>query len=219
MPLTRVGKSRKSATIEVMTGKLSTTFSRQIKVGGFYIRFGFHALANLIRFKWEAAKQEAFEESIRLKNQFRTLDEDEVEFLDSVLESRRSKEEEARKELLEQLEVFRQKQSQDDRSGSPDPDNGPDTNGDAPSSTTDDAVIWKAAPRKRKRPREEQAPIATKLRKPSLEKPTSPPSLGTKSRVPDEHSVASIDGATHVGTATKKPADALGLGGYSSDDD
>ncbi|EEH21061.1 hypothetical protein PABG_03292 [Paracoccidioides brasiliensis Pb03] len=59
----------------------------------------------------KAAKQEAFEESIKLKNQFRALDEDEVEFLDSVLESTRAQEEALKRETREQLEIFhRQRQ-------------------------------------------------------------------------------------------------------------
>ncbi|KAI6806655.1 hypothetical protein KC340_g18782, partial [Hortaea werneckii] len=40
----------------------------------------------------KAAKQEAFDEATRFRNQFRSLDEDEVEFLDSVLESTRTQE-------------------------------------------------------------------------------------------------------------------------------
>jgi hypothetical protein len=62
-----------------------------------------------------AAKQEAFEESIRLKNQFRNLDEDEIEFLDSVLESTRAKEEALKKETAEQLNFFRRQQEEADR--------------------------------------------------------------------------------------------------------
>ncbi|KAL1306782.1 hypothetical protein AAFC00_005443 [Neodothiora populina] len=58
----------------------------------------------------KAAKQDAFEESIRLSNQFRSLDEDEVEFLDSVLESTRAKESAVKKETAEQLELFRRQQ-------------------------------------------------------------------------------------------------------------
>ncbi|KAI5294162.1 hypothetical protein KEM52_004585 [Ascosphaera acerosa] len=54
----------------------------------------------------KAAKQEAFEESIKLKNQFRTLDEDEIEFLDSVMESTRAEEAARKKETMEQLELF-----------------------------------------------------------------------------------------------------------------
>ncbi|KAF4770400.1 hypothetical protein N7455_007152 [Penicillium solitum] len=52
------------------------------------------------------AKQEAFEEKSRLKNQFRSLDEDEVDFLDSVLESTRAKEAAVKRETAEQLEAF-----------------------------------------------------------------------------------------------------------------
>lgn len=54
------------------------------------------------------AKQEAFEEKIKLRNQFRSLDEDEVEFLDSVMESTRAQEAAVKKDTAEQLEVFRQ---------------------------------------------------------------------------------------------------------------
>ncbi|KAJ5568595.1 hypothetical protein VI817_006533 [Penicillium citrinum] len=53
------------------------------------------------------AKQEAFEEKTKLKNQFRSLDEDEVDFLDSVLESTRAQEAAVKKDTAEQLEVFR----------------------------------------------------------------------------------------------------------------
>ena len=59
-----------------------------------------------------AAKQEAFEESIRSRNQFRSLDEDEVDFLDSVLESTRAKEAEVKKQTTEQLEAFRRQQEE-----------------------------------------------------------------------------------------------------------
>jgi len=61
------------------------------------------------------AKQEAFEESIRLKNQFRALDADEVEFLDSVLESTRAKEAAVRKETAEQLAAFHRQREEADR--------------------------------------------------------------------------------------------------------
>lgn len=58
------------------------------------------------------AKQEAFEEKTRLKNQFRALDEDEVEFLDSLLESTRTQEASIKKETAEQLEVFHRQREQ-----------------------------------------------------------------------------------------------------------
>ncbi|KAF7585850.1 hypothetical protein BBP40_009972 [Aspergillus hancockii] len=58
------------------------------------------------------AKQEAFEEKIKLKNQFRSLDEDEVEFLDSVLESTRAQEAAVKRETAEQLELFRRQREE-----------------------------------------------------------------------------------------------------------
>lgn len=64
------------------------------------------------------AKQEAFEESIRLKNQFRALDEDEVDFLDSLLESTRAKEAAVKKETEEQLAVFYRQRELADKSAS-----------------------------------------------------------------------------------------------------
>lgn len=58
------------------------------------------------------AKQEAFEEKARLKNQFRALDEDEVDFLDSVLESTRAQEAAVKKDTADQLEVFRKQREE-----------------------------------------------------------------------------------------------------------
>lgn len=75
------------------------------------------------------AKQEAFEESIRLKNQFRSLDDDEVEFLDSVLESTRAQEAAVKKETAEQLAEFHRQREEAERSLLDDPSSekaGPD---------------------------------------------------------------------------------------------
>lgn len=59
----------------------------------------------------KAAKQAAFEEASKLKNQFRALDDDEVEFLDGVRERRRAEEERLRRETEEGLKGFRELQS------------------------------------------------------------------------------------------------------------
>lgn len=59
----------------------------------------------------KAAKQAAFEEANKIKNQFRPLDDDEVEFLDGVRERRRAEEEELRRETEEGLRGFRELQS------------------------------------------------------------------------------------------------------------
>lgn len=89
------------------------------------------------------AKQEAFEEKIKLKNQFRSLDEDEVEFLDSVLESTRAQEAAVKKETVEQLEAFRQQREEAEKALLE--DTSPDVR---PSAEGED---WKIPSRKRRR--------------------------------------------------------------------
>ncbi|KAG8168079.1 hypothetical protein KVR01_003768 [Diaporthe batatas] len=59
----------------------------------------------------KAAKQAAFEEANKIKNQFRPLDDDEVEFLDGVRERKRAEEERLRQETEEGLKGFRELQS------------------------------------------------------------------------------------------------------------
>lgn len=58
----------------------------------------------------QAAKQAAFEEKTKLSNQFRALDDDEVEFLDEVQRSKREEEERLRRETEEGLRAFREAQ-------------------------------------------------------------------------------------------------------------
>ncbi|UKZ73200.1 hypothetical protein TrVFT333_000841 [Trichoderma virens FT-333] len=57
-----------------------------------------------------SAKQAAFEEQNKLKNQFRALDDDEIEFLDEVRAKERAEEERARREVEEGLKAFRTRQ-------------------------------------------------------------------------------------------------------------
>lgn len=138
-----------------------------------------------------AAKQEAFEEvcqlactlpvyqsvndtfiqSIRLKNQFRTLDEDEVEFLDSVLESTRAKEAAVRKETSEQLDAFRKQQEEAERAAALAEIN----SGTVPQ----DEEQWVASGRKRKKGREKEQLKGVKLRKLSSTSEKSPVGLST----------------------------------------
>lgn len=63
----------------------------------------------------KAAKQEAFEEATRLRNQFRALDEDEVDFLDSVLECTRAHEAKVHAETVQGLQSFRRRQAEEDQ--------------------------------------------------------------------------------------------------------
>ncbi|KAL1902036.1 hypothetical protein Cpir12675_000142 [Ceratocystis pirilliformis] len=58
----------------------------------------------------KAAKQAAIEEQNRLSNQFRALDDDEVEFLDRVRDSKRSEDNRVREETQAELQAFRHAQ-------------------------------------------------------------------------------------------------------------
>ncbi|CAI4216286.1 unnamed protein product [Parascedosporium putredinis] len=58
----------------------------------------------------KAAKQAAFEEKTKIRNQFRALDDDEIEFLDEVRASKRAEEERLKRETEEGLRAFRQAQ-------------------------------------------------------------------------------------------------------------
>ncbi|CAK7235524.1 hypothetical protein SCUCBS95973_009297 [Sporothrix curviconia] len=55
----------------------------------------------------KAAKQAAFEEQHKLKNQFRALDEDEIEFLDGLAAEARAAEARAKAEMAAGLDAFR----------------------------------------------------------------------------------------------------------------
>ncbi|RKF78736.1 putative nefa-interacting nuclear protein [Golovinomyces cichoracearum] len=62
----------------------------------------------------KAIKQEAFEEATRLRNQFRALDKDEIDFLDSVLERTREEEAKVKMENLSRVKSFLRQQAEAD---------------------------------------------------------------------------------------------------------
>lgn len=64
----------------------------------------------LIRYFCTAAKEAAFEEQNKIKNQFRALDDDEVEFLDEVVAAKRKEEERVRRETEDGVKAFREQQ-------------------------------------------------------------------------------------------------------------
>ena len=116
-----------------------------------------------------AAKQEAFEESIKLKHQFPTLNDDEADFLYSALEAERAKEQAIRKETSDQLEAFRRRQVEADKvgegsaeGGREDVDDGGERRGDV-----EDAVDWSVAAKKRKRTKEKDGLMGFKVRRTS----------------------------------------------------
>ncbi|KAI9928749.1 hypothetical protein MW887_001967 [Aspergillus wentii] len=102
-------------------------------------------------------KQEAFEEKMKLKNQFRSLDEDEVDFLDSVLESTRAQEAAVKKDTADQLEEFRRQREEAEKVLLE------DTSADVkPSAETED---WKIPARKRRRDKKQDLLLPGKKRK------------------------------------------------------
>ena len=213
-----------------------------------------------------AAKQEAFEEvcsiastnnlfhcffdnctlqANRLKNQFRSLDEDEVEFLDSVLESTRVKEAAIRKETIEQLDLFRKQQEEAEKATL------------AEQSISDppgEEEQWVISERKRKKGKNKEALRVVKLRKSSTSEQalsaskaaSSPEAPPPKRAKPTAMQVKPVETAKAVSSPTKvipkqnqqakaqspvkelpsaspqpqhpKPL-ALGLANYSSDED
>ena len=168
-----------------------------------------------------AAKEEAFQESIKLKNQFRNLDEDEVEFLDSVLESTRKKEEEVKKETSEQLGLFRRQQEEKDKELL---EGGEEADGKAGSPTAGESQsTWAVNARKRKRAKEnERAGLkGLKLRK-SLSTGEAPVGLKTSSSSGEDLSASGRDAGQREsiephGTALKNPsAEKTSFGGSAS---
>lgn len=188
-----------------------------------------------------AAKQEAFEENLRLKNQFRSLDDDEVDFLDSVLESTRAKEQQVKRETAEQLEVFRKQREAAEKELS-------ERRAVADTSRQPDSLApeesWATSSRKRRRAKEKSDSEVVKLRKNSYtaadDSPTklledSPKAHQSTSGGGDFHSASSDHYRDCSGTANTRSRDvnpprkahpprqnippALGLGLYSSDED
>jgi len=107
------------------------------------------------------AKQEAFEEKIKLKNQFRSLDEDEVDFLDSIMESTRAQEAAVKKDTAEQLEVFRKQREEAEKALLED--------GSANVVPAAEGEDWKIPGRKRRREKKKDSLIPGKKRKSTAE--------------------------------------------------
>ena len=178
-----------------------------------------------------AAKQEAFEESIRLKNQFRSLDDDEVEFLDSVLESTRTKEAEIKKETTEQLDLFRRQQEEADKALLAEAADGSGANVVVGGGSVEEEQ-WVVSSKKRRRGKEKEVLKGVKLRKtssagesktPQLDKrgsPTSPTSeRATKAlgAVPKDKGASTTDSMTAKSTTDGEGANSAATSGSPSD--
>ncbi|EXJ77445.1 hypothetical protein A1O3_09671 [Capronia epimyces CBS 606.96] len=170
----------------------------------------------------KAAKQEAFEESIRLKNQFRPLDEDEVDFLDSVLESNRAKEDAVKNETAEQLEAFRKQRALAEQALLNQQANDEVGKLDAPVGR----AAWVTQKKKRRRDKESESGQDPKSRK--LSSPTDdqgPASVQPNSLTSDRTNATDArpeDKKSPTQSQTDPPKVTpvgLDLGDYSSDDD
>ncbi|TVY57787.1 hypothetical protein LCER1_G000910 [Lachnellula cervina] len=181
----------------------------------------------------KAAKQDAFEEANRLKNQFRALDEDEVEFLDSVLESTRADEDRVKRETAEGLALFRQQQEEADKKARRGSEGVAVAEAGSPIAREE---TWISGGRKRKRAKEKEVLKGVKIRRSSManeiEKPSEEaatrdsPATKKQSTAAPATATANPDKATSTSStnspaAVKKPPakPSLGLVNYGSDED
>jgi ATP-dependent Clp protease ATP-binding subunit ClpA len=181
-----------------------------------------------------AAKQEAFEEAAKLKNQFRALDDDEIDFLDSINESSRAKENAVRQETAAQLEAFRKQRAAAEQTQL----NGIEVEENLMGGSQRAGNLW--ATRKKKRRRDfETLPIGdSKVPRLSSRKEIPPPVPQSAALNPGKIASATTAIDTSLGPqqceqeqdkgrepnlATKRHEKLdhvkLGLGGYSSDED
>jgi hypothetical protein len=172
-----------------------------------------------------AAKQEAFEESTKLTNQFRSLDEDEIEFLDSVQERARAKELAEKQHTKEHLEEFRKQQEEAERAAKELETVAPPTVGET----------WSAGPRKRKKGKDKDVIGGLKIRRTSTgDKAKEAGNAKTKDQTAASSQatpgIADKSAEKGTGKVSEKPptstspsppvtAAGLGLGAYSSDED
>ncbi|KAI0101014.1 N-terminal domain of NEFA-interacting nuclear protein NIP30-domain-containing protein [Nemania sp. FL0031] len=191
----------------------------------------------------KAAKQAAFEEQNRIRNQFRALDDDEIEFLHGVSDGKRAEEERVRRETEEGLASFRKAQKA--VGGGSVGGTGDGADADSPDVGAEE---WTAASgRKRKREKEKAGLKGVRRRTSTAEEDRKDgekgadneakvPSAGragndgtelppTKSTTTKSESVAgkvtsaAAPAQTTNTTADSKPKPALGLVDYGSDED
>ncbi|KAI0478326.1 N-terminal domain of NEFA-interacting nuclear protein NIP30-domain-containing protein [Xylaria cf. heliscus] len=178
----------------------------------------------------KASKQAAFEEQNRIRNQFRALDDDEIEFLHGVSDERRAEEDRVRRETEEGLADFREKQRATAGGGEDAAGGGGDEIGDNE---------WEnaAAGRKRKREKEREKGVLKGVkRRTSMGAKEKEEGKGvddpgrdvggdrakskstTESAAPKEATTVPTLAQT-AGTQKPKPKPALGLVDYGSDED
>ncbi|KAK1246902.1 hypothetical protein MKX08_000704 [Trichoderma sp. CBMAI-0020] len=151
----------------------------------------------------KAAKQAAFEEQLKLKNQFRALDNDEIDFLDEVRAKEKADEARAKKELETGLKAFRERQKS--------------TGGEASAAANEDEASrggedeeWVVGGRKRKRHEREMLGVKKKV----VSKGGDDDDDGKKKREKEPQKEEEKKKGEE-----KKAMGGLGLVGYGSDSD
>ncbi|KAI3558134.1 hypothetical protein CABS01_02698 [Colletotrichum abscissum] len=102
-------ESRKSAEWDLVQRELDAERRRREEARVKSVEGGEKSLYDVLQAN-KAAKQAAFEEANKIRNQFRALDDDEIGFLDEVREAKRAEEERVRRETEEGLVAFRRAQ-------------------------------------------------------------------------------------------------------------
>ncbi|KAM0322011.1 hypothetical protein ACHAQA_009753 [Verticillium albo-atrum] len=107
--LTEAPRSKSSAEWEVVQRELDAERRRREEARAKAVEGGEKSLYDVLQAN-KAAKEAAFEEANKIRNQFRALDDDEIDFLDEVNEKKRAEEERVREETTEGLKAFRERQ-------------------------------------------------------------------------------------------------------------
>ncbi|KAE8452396.1 hypothetical protein EG329_001096 [Mollisiaceae sp. DMI_Dod_QoI] len=146
----------------------------------------------------KAAKQEAFEEAAKLKHQFQSLNEDEVEFLDSILERTRAEEDRVKRETQEGLALFRQQQEEVDKKARRGSDG----------ATPEEGLLveeesWIAGRKRKRTTKEKEGLRGIKIRRSSTSTESTKP-LQPSPKTPSTPDSAAVKNA-EIETTTKKP--------------
>ena len=156
-----------------------------------------------------------------MTNQFRSLDEDEIEFLDSVQEAARAKELAEKRATKEGLDEFRKQQEEAERAAK-------EQEGAVSPPTVTES--WSVGPRKRKKGKEKDGIGGLKIRRTStgekakkLEDTATPDNQTASSKIQEQQSSVKEQSdkrpASTPPVSPPAPAAGLGLGAYSSDED
>ena len=163
----------------------------------------------------KAAKQEAFDESIKLKHQFRALDDDEIDFLESLTQSERAAEATRKREEAERLAAFKEARERAEKEAQ------------AEETKAENDSGWEAG-RKRKRERKALAGVKAKKAEAEESKPDAnadhskldTEEHNAKAAPKDDENVKQSDSEiTPLVMPAPPTSGPLGLVGYGSDSD